>query len=65
MAAFTNSSTLILKIIDVKLNFCVTVVFWSIYYNVIVQIKSFLSFSNFKFQRPRTSFKALLVYVRR
>ena len=33
-------------------------------YDVIVQIRSFLSFSNFKFNRYRKSFKALLVYCK-
>ena len=58
----TSLSTLILKIIVAKLSSCVKVEFGDFHYDVIVQMRGFLSFNNSKFKRDRNSFKALLVF---
>ena len=58
----TSLSTLILKIIVAKLSSCAKVEFGDFHYDVIVQMRSFLSFNNSKFIRDRNSFKALLVF---
>ena len=65
IATLTNSSTLISKIIVAKLNYCVKVVFDRAFDNeVTVQIRSFLFFHSFKFNRSRNSFKAFLVHAK-
>ena len=58
----TSLSTLILKIIVAKLSSCAKVEFGDFHYDVIVQMRGFLSFNNSKFKRDRNSFKALLVF---
>ena len=58
----TSLSTLILKIIVVKLSSCAKVEFGDFRYDVIVQMRGFLSFNNSKFKGDRNSFKALLVF---
>ena len=55
---------LISKIIVTKLNSCVKMVFYGIQSDVDVQIRSFLSFSNFEFNKSRNYFKALLAYFK-
>ena len=51
IVTFTNLNPLILTIIVAKLNFCVKMAF---HYDVIVQIRSFLSFNNFKLNITKT-----------
>ena len=58
----TSLSTLILKIIVAKLSSCAKVEFGDFHYDVIVQMRRFLSFNNSKFKRDRNSFKPLLVF---
>ena len=55
---------LITKIIVAKLNSCAKVKFWAFHFDVIVQIRSFLSFNNSKFITTKNSFKALQVYCK-
>ena len=47
---FTSLSTLILKIIVAKLSSCAKVEFEDFHYDVIVQMRGFLSFKNSKFK---------------
>ena len=52
----TSLSTLILKIIAAKLSSCAEVEFRDFHYDVIVQMRGFLSFNNSKFKRDRLKF---------
>ena len=60
----TNLSTLITKINVAKLNSSVKVKVWAFYYDVILQMRSFVSFNNSKFITDKNSFKALQVYCK-
>ena len=58
----TSWSMLILKIIVAKLSSCAKVKFGDFHYDVIVQMRGFLSFNNSKFKGDRDSLKPLLVF---
>ena len=57
IAIFTNLNTLISKIIVAKLNFCEKMHFGAFHCDVIIQIRSFLSFNNFKLNITKKRFE--------
>ena len=57
-------STLITKINVAKLNSSVKVKVWAFHYDVILQMRSFVSFNNSQFTTEKNSFKALQVYCK-
>ena len=57
-------STLITKINVAKLNSSVKVKVWAFHYDVILQMRSFVSFNNSKFITDKNSLKALQVYCK-
>ena len=64
IAILTNSSTLISKIIVAS---SILVLRWCLgasNYDVTLQIRNFLFLNNFKFNKPRKSVKALIVYAK-
>ena len=64
IAILTNSRTLISKITVAKLKLVLRWSFGAFPYDLTVQIRSFLSFPNFKFNRSRNGFKGLYVYFK-
>ena len=62
IAILTNSSTLMSKITVANLKLVLSWSFRAFPYDLTVQIRSFLSFPNFKFRRSRNGFKELYVY---
>ena len=64
IAILTNSSTLISKITVAKLKLVLRWSFGAFPYEFTVQIRSFLSFPNFKFNRSGNGFKGLYVYFK-
>ena len=64
IAILTNSSTLISKITVAKLKLVLRWSFRAFPCDFTVQISSFLSFPNFKFNRSRNCFKGLYVYFK-
>ena len=64
IAILTNSSTLISKITVAKLKLVLRWSFRAFPYDFTVQIRSFLSFPNFKLNRSRNCFKGLYVYFK-
>ena len=63
IAILTNSSTLISKITVAKLKLVLRWSFGAFPYDFTVQIRSFLSFPNFKLNRSRNGFKGLYVHL--
>ena len=63
MAILTNSSKLISKITVAKLKLVLRWSFGAFPYDFTVQIRSFLSFPNFKLNRSRNGFKGLYVHL--
>ena len=64
IAILTNSSTLISKITVAKLKLVLRWSFRAFPYDFTVQIRSFLSFLNFKFNRSSNGFKGLYLYFK-
>ena len=64
IAILTNSSTLISKITVAKLKLVLRWSFGAFPYDITVQIRSFLSFPNFEFNRSRNGFKEFYVYFK-
>ena len=64
IAILTNSSTLISKIAVASLKLVLRWSFGAFPYDITVQIRSFLSFPNFEFNRSRNGFKEFYVYFK-
>ena len=64
IAILTNSSTLISKITVAKLKLVLRWSFGAFPYDITVQIRSFLSFPDFEFNRSRNGFKEFYVYFK-